>query len=113
MCYHQRAAILLIMVALMPVLAACDNAPPAPVTATSATVTPAQAAARSTEQPVAPETNPPGDIPDTQAFVKYASAVGGYELDVPEGWARTESGPNVSFVDKFDGAKIVVTDAPD
>jgi hypothetical protein len=58
------------------------------------------------ENAVAPEVNPPGDIPDTQGFVKYASSAGGYQLDVPEGWARTENGPSVSFVDKFDGVKV-------
>ncbi|MBF6614125.1 MAG: hypothetical protein IVW55_13445 [Chloroflexi bacterium] len=63
------------------------------------------------EQPVAPEQNPVGDIPDTQAFVKYSSAVGAYELDAPEGWARTENRPNVSFIDKLDGVMVNVTDA--
>jgi hypothetical protein len=58
------------------------------------------------ENAVAPEVNPPGDIPDTQAFVKYANSAGGYQLDVPEGWARTENGPSVSFVNKFDGVKV-------
>lgn len=63
------------------------------------------------EQPVAPEKNPPGDIPDTQAFVTYTSPTGGYSLEVPEGWARTEQGPNVRFVDKLDGVSVNVTDA--
>lgn len=53
-----------------------------------------------------------GDIPDTQAFVKYTSAAGAYELDTPEGWARTENGAEVSFVDKLDGVKVMVIDAP-
>ena len=61
-----------------------------------------------TESAVASEVNPPGDIPDTQAFVKYASTGGGYSLDVPEGWARTETGPNVKFVDKLDGVAVDV-----
>jgi hypothetical protein len=58
---------------------------------------------------VAPETNPPGDIPDNQVFVSYHSAAGGYSLDVPEGWARSETGPNVSFVDKLDSIKVEIT----
>lgn len=74
-----------------------------------AAITPATAAG-GTEQPVAPETNPVGDIPDTQAFVKYTSGQGGYELDVPEGWARSESGMDVSFADKLDGVKVIITD---
>jgi hypothetical protein len=58
---------------------------------------------------VQPETNPPGDIPDNQVFVSYHSDAGGYSLDVPEGWARTESGPNVSFVDKLDTIAVEIT----
>jgi hypothetical protein len=58
---------------------------------------------------VEPETNPPGDIPDNQVFVSYHSDAGGYSLDVPEGWARSETGPNVSFVDKLDSIKVEIT----
>lgn len=64
-----------------------------------------------TETAVAPEVNPPGDIPDTQAFVKYTSAAGGYHLEVPEGWARTEAGPNVTFTSKFNGLNVAVSSA--
>ncbi len=63
-----------------------------------------------TEQALAPEQNPPGDIPDTQAFVSYSSRVGGYTLDVPEGWARSENGPDVSFIEKLDGLRVTITD---
>lgn len=65
----------------------------------------------STETAVAPEVNPPGDIPDTQAFVKYTNAAGAYQLEVPEGWARTEAGADVTFVNKFDGVSVAVTPA--
>jgi hypothetical protein len=71
---------------------------------------PSQTAAQG-ETPVAPEKNPPGDIPDTQVFVEYHSAGGGYQIEVPEGWARGEQGTNVSFVDKLDGVKVTVIQA--
>ena len=58
------------------------------------------------ETAVAPEKNPPGDIPDTQVFINYTST-SGYAFKVPEGWARTETSTGVSFIDKLDG--IVVT----
>jgi hypothetical protein len=61
------------------------------------------------EQPVAPEKNPPGDIPDSQVFIKYTATDHSYELQVPEGWARTTNGPDVSFIDKFDGLQVTVT----
>ncbi len=62
-----------------------------------------------TEKPQPPEKNPPGDIPDNQVFVKYAA--GGYELDVPEGWARTTRGTDARFVYRFDGVSVTITDA--
>jgi len=77
-------------------------------TTTSTTETPIA----STENAVAPEVNPPGDIPDTQAFVNYTNSAGGYRLDVPEGWARTEKGSTVSFVNKFDGVSAEVSLSP-
>jgi hypothetical protein len=76
-------------------------------TASSSTET----AIGSTETAVAPEVNPPGDIPDSQAFVKYSNTAGGYQLEVPEGWARTENGADVTFVNKFDGVKVHVASA--
>jgi hypothetical protein len=59
----------------------------------------------------ATEKNPPGDIPDDQVFVPYTSSVGGYSLKVPEGWARTEKGSDVDFIDKFDGVAVAVDTA--
>lgn len=80
---------------------------------TSTPTTPAQStqktAALPTEKPVPPEKNPPGDIPDSQAFVTYTSKSGGYSLKAPEGWARSENGANVKFVEKVDGEKVEVT----
>lgn len=63
------------------------------------------------EGAIAPEVNPPGDIPDSQAFVNYRSVAGGYQLDVPEGWARTENGPTVTFVQRFDGVDVTTAAA--
>ena len=71
----------------------------------------ANGAVPATESPVAPEVNPPGDIPDTQAFVPYSSASSGYSIEVPEGWARTGDGPSVTFVSKLDGLRVEVAPA--
>ena len=57
------------------------------------------------EQPIKPEANPPGDIPDTQAFVTYTSP-DGYKLDVPEGWARSVDAHHVNFSDKYGSVDI-------
>lgn len=62
------------------------------------------------EQAVAPEHNPPGDIPDNQVFVRYTSPAG-YEVQVPEGWSRKVSADTVSFADKYDVISIVIAPA--
>jgi len=81
-----------------------------PSTPAEQPATPAeQPVAATPETPVHPEKNPPGDIPDTQVFITYKSSAGMYSLKAPEGWARTESGTDVKFVDKFDGEQVAVT----
>jgi hypothetical protein len=57
------------------------------------------------------QTSSSGDIPDTQAFVTYTSTQGSYKLDVPEGWARTITGTDVSFTNTFDGVQVALTQA--
>jgi hypothetical protein len=63
------------------------------------------------------ETNPAGDIPDSQAFVDYTPAQGGYTVQVPEGWARTDSdtgngGASALFSDKYNSIRIDTAAAP-
>lgn len=53
------------------------------------------------EKLVAPETNPPGDIPDDQVFITYTSP-DGFDLKVPEGWSRTAIDHGIRFFDKYD-----------
>src|SRR5215470_12953169 len=62
------------------------------------------------ERPVAPEVNPPGDIPDSQVFVTYTSPAG-FSIKVPEGWARTERSDGAHFADKYDSVDIAVAPA--
>ena len=62
------------------------------------------------ERPVEPEKNPPGDIPDTQAFLRYDSPLG-FSVKVPEGWARTDLPDGVRFADKYDTVEVTVRDA--
>jgi hypothetical protein len=70
---------------------------------------PAGTSAAAQASPLAPENSPAGDIPDNQAFVSYHPTAGGYSLQVPEGWARSESGTDVSFVNKFNSITVGVT----
>ena len=62
------------------------------------------------DQAVTPEKNPPGDIPDTQAFVIYGSPAG-FLLKVPEGWARKERRDGATFSDKYNIVEISVAPA--
>jgi hypothetical protein len=59
---------------------------------------------------IAPEKNPPGDIPDSQVFVTYSSPLG-FALKVPEGWSRTDSASGVAFADKYGRIDVSVADA--
>jgi hypothetical protein len=97
---------------------ASATAPPSPAqpaTTAQSSVASASAATQTpkagVETPIAPENNPPGDIPDNQVFVSFTSSAGGYKLDVPEGWARTANGANATFTDKFNGVAVDVMSA--
>lgn len=61
--------------------------------------------AAAAEKAVPAEKNPPGDIPDSQVFIRYDSK-DGYSLQVPEGWARTDLPYGASFIDKLDGVVL-------
>jgi hypothetical protein len=58
------------------------------------------------------EVNPPGDIPDNQAFVAFSPPSGGYTVKVPEGWARADGPDGVRFTDKFNSVLIRLVPAP-
>ena len=56
--------------------------------------------------------NPPGDIPDNQAYVAFSPAGGGYSVKVPEGWSRTSTGSATSFTDKLNNIEVAAVAAP-
>ena len=62
----------------------------------------------SPQQPLAAEKNPPGDIPDNQAFVAFKSPLG-FAVKVPEGWARRELPGGVNFSDKYNQLQVAVS----
>ena len=109
-----------VLVALTIVSVGCGSK----TTATYKPVKPAAAAASSTslvatssesavpaQAPVPPETNPPGDIPDNQAFVPY-DAAGGFSVKVPEGWSRTVTANSAEFTDKLNTIRVQWAPAP-
>lgn len=56
--------------------------------------------------PNAAEVSPPGDIPDNQVFVPYSPPGSGYQVKIPEGWARTTRGGAVTFTDKLNSIEL-------
>jgi hypothetical protein len=64
------------------------------------------------EHPIAPEKNPPGDIPDNQVFVEYHSPLG-FVIKVPEGWARRQTSDRATFSDKYNTIALAVSQHPD
>ena len=105
---RKYPATVAVLVALTLVSVGCASKTVAPATkpakaggAAAATATGAVAS----QQPVAPETNPPGDIPDNQAFVAYA-ATGGFSVKVPEGWSRQVAASGAEFTDKLNTIRV-------
>lgn len=62
--------------------------------------------------PAATESNPPGDIPDSQAYVPFTPPSGGVSVKVPEGWARSTAGSTTVFSDKLNRIAIAVVATP-
>jgi hypothetical protein len=56
--------------------------------------------------PSTPETLPPGDIPDTVAYVPYTWPGHGLTVSIPEGWSRTNSASAVVFTDKLNTIRL-------
>ncbi len=61
-----------------------------------------------TVNPNAAEVSPAGDIPDNQAFVRYAVPGAGFSVKVPEGWSRSggSGGAAVVFTDKLNAIRL-------
>src|SRR5256885_1176278 len=53
-----------------------------------------------------------GDIPDNQVFLTFRNNAAGYSMKYPEGWAQQGAGREVTFRDKNNVVRIVVTRAP-
>jgi hypothetical protein len=81
--------------------AGCGSSSSSPSSAATST---AKAAAPAKTQP--PEVSPAGDIPDNQAYVRYAPPGAGFSVKVPEGWSRTRSGGAVVFTDKLNSIRL-------
>ncbi|MDT3444618.1 MULTISPECIES: hypothetical protein [unclassified Pseudofrankia] len=121
--HPRRARIAACVATAALAVTACSSSGSTPTAAPSpgGSVTPATVAPASSTPgggsgssiPAAPETesNPAGDIPDSQAFVTYAPAGAPYSVEVPEGWARTTATGGATFTDKYNMITITVAKA--
>jgi hypothetical protein len=98
---------------LAALLAACGSAAPAATPATSnstapntGTTTPAGSGPSVTQAPVAAESNPPGDIPDTTVYVAYQPANSHVQLKVPEGWSRRDAAGSSTFTSNLNSISV-------
>lgn len=120
----RRSVLVAVVITAAGVLAGCGSSPakttsPNPSagagpTSTGPTSTgPAStgtAGAVNSGTPAPVETSPPGDIPDTVAYVKWASADGKTSFVHPEGWTETTAPGGAMFTDKLNS--VTVTSAP-
>jgi hypothetical protein len=68
--------------------------------------------AAQTGSSAAPETNPGGDIPDTQAYVTFTLSPGAFTIKVPEGWGRNRQGGATVFADKLNAVRLEAVPSP-
>jgi len=105
----MRVGALLITCAVAALLVGCGsskktNAPPATTksnqTSTTASPSVLQAEANSAAT---------GDIPDNQVFIRFRDAAAAYSMKYPEGWAQRGKGARVTFRDKNNIVRVVVS----
>jgi hypothetical protein len=104
------------LAALVLVVAGCSSSTGSPTAAGPSSPDPTVTTSTPSDSPTTPgsggqvavpaEKNPPGDIPDNIAFVRYANATGRYSFTHPEGWAETTRGSTVTFTDKLNGVQV-------
>ncbi len=118
---HQRTCAYGVAVAAVVGLAACSTtagsqgAPPSRSSPRASATSPAPASpsvSSAAAKPAVTESNPPGDIPDNQAFVAYTPARTPLTVKVPEGWARASSGSTTTFTDKLNRVTLTVSASP-
>jgi hypothetical protein len=103
------AAPVIVGLAALLLLAGCSAAASPKAGQPSAAASSAKGAVAA-QKPVPAEKNPPGDIPDNQAFVAYEAA-GGFSVKVPEGWSRKESAAGAEFTDKLNTIRLAWSSA--
>jgi hypothetical protein len=109
------------ILALSIVAAGCGSGGSSSTTAATTTATPTTAATTSTQSAstsgagaLQAEANAAaaGDIPDNQIFLVFHNPHAGYSMKYPEGWAQQGSAARVTFRDKNNVIRAVVSNGP-
>ena len=120
----RRTVAVLAVTTLAVIAAGCGSASSSSSASSSATrssATSSSAAGSSTAAPAtstagvnpnARETLPPGDIPDTIAYVPYTDHTRGITISVPEGWSRSTSAGRLIFTDKLNRVEVFTAPSP-
>ncbi|MFE5084044.1 hypothetical protein [Streptomyces mirabilis] len=102
------------LVLVAAVTAGCSGSssgPPAASHASSGSGSGSGSTAGAGAAPAPTESNPPGDIPDNQAYLAFRPSGGAFTVKVPEGWARTGQGGATVFTDKLNRVEIATASA--
>jgi hypothetical protein len=92
------------------VLSGCSGSPSAPTASPGSSGSSAASQARTPQAP-ATESNPPGDIPDKQAFVAFTPPGAGFTVKIPEGWSSSTAGATTTFTDKLNHVQVTTAKA--
>ncbi|HET9104023.1 MAG TPA: hypothetical protein VFN55_11790 [Solirubrobacteraceae bacterium] len=116
----SRSAVLCAVAALAVTAAGCGStssgggaiATASGSAAPSTAASPTSGASTAGVNPNARETLPPGDIPDTIAYVPYTDRARGITISVPEGWSRSTAAGRLIFTDKLNRVEVFTAPAP-
>jgi hypothetical protein len=115
---HRLLTIPVAVLALSAAAAGCGSSSKTPAAAPAPTATTAAAPRAATTTTSAPaagaltteaQAAAAGDIPDNQVFLAFNNAAAGYSIRYPEGWLQRGQGQNVTFQDKNNRIRIVVS----
>jgi hypothetical protein len=112
----DRRLLVLPLLAAAALVGGCGGAKhsAAPPPATSTNTPPATTATTNGAGALQAEANAAaaGDIPDNQVFLVFRDGRAGYSMKYPEGWAQQGTGGTVSFRDKNNIIRAVVSSGP-
>ncbi len=103
----MRTKIALLAVAALALVAAGCGSSGGSSSASSSTP-----ATTTSTQKTAAEKSPPGDIPDSTAFVPFNMTACGFTVKVPEGWARTGGAQKVTFASNLNSVTVACRKGP-